>query len=260
MSDICVIIPMFNKAEMTKKCISMTVENAGMDVDILVVDDGSEVPFEDERVFVLRIDENLGFTNAVNEGMLYCRDDYKYLHLLNNDTEPEMDFIKTLYDVMEADFVVGIASSSRVHAREGGSHYIENYGVDLVRGYQMVSDSDLQEPIIYVDWLPTCSSLLRMRMVREIGLLDPQFRNHCSDAEYCLRANMNEWNVALVPNSRVLHHWSQTTMENKVDPGEDQKKFIAKLAGLKYAELMKRVPLDCENKTYGSLQFTTYNK
>ena len=251
---------MFNRNEMTDTCVELTIERAGVDCDILVVDDGSEENYDNVKVNVLRLEENSGFTNAVNKGILWCADIYKYVHLLNNDTEPEFDFIKHLYEVMEADNGIGIASSSRIHKNNDEFLYIENYGLDLVRGHQLISKMDLPSEVIDVEWLPTCSSLIRMDMIREIGLFDKRFRNHCSDAEYCVRARMWDWRVVLVPKSRVLHHWSQTTMANHINPEDDQRKFIGKLAGLQYAELMKRMPLDCEKKTYGQLQFMTYSK
>jgi len=261
MNRVCVVIPMYGKHEMTKTCIDYTLKNAGAECDIIVIDDGSKDPFYDERVFTLRLPENSGFTNAANQGILWAQEkNYEFIHLLNNDTEPETDFIKHLLDAMTQNPVIGIASSSRLHKKEDGTSFVENHGLDLVRGHQLVSDKDLDKEIVFVEWLPTCSSLMRMEMIREIGLLDKRFRNHCSDAEYCIRANMNGWNVALVTKSRVLHHWSQTTMENNIDPANDQNKFVAKLAGLQYAELMKRMPLDCENKVYGRLQFMVYNK
>jgi len=262
MKKICVLIPMFGKDELTRKCVDLTIQNAGVkDYDILVVDDGSAVPYADDRVIILRLNENSGFTNAANQGILWAGEMYEYIMMLNNDTEPEPDFIKYLLEKMEENPVIGIASSSRIHNDADGNFlFIENHGLDLVRGHQLVSKTDLPEEIIYVDWIPTCSSLIRIRMIREIGIFDKQFRNHCSDSDYCIRANMNGWNVALVPKSRVVHHWSQTTMENGVNPAEDQKKFIAKLAGMKYAELMVRMPLDCENKRYGRLQFMVFDK
>src|SRR3990167_5670629 len=146
MKKICVLIPMYGKKELTEKCVEMTIENAGIeDYDILVVDDGSPEPFKYKqeidtkvRVAVLRLSENSGFTNAVNQGILWCGDMYEYIHLLNNDTEPEKDFLKHLLDAMEENRVIGIASSSRLHKREDGSVYVENHGLDLVRGHQLV--------------------------------------------------------------------------------------------------------------------------
>lgn len=252
---------MFGFNEVTKKCIDLTIQNAGVGRDILVVDDGSPEPFEDERVAVLRLTENSGFTNAVNQGILWCGDRYDYIHLLNNDTEPEPDFAKHLLDVMEANPVIGIAASSRtIIMKENGKRYIENWGIDLISGYQMCTEVDIPDEIVYCEWIPVCSALLRMEMIRYIGLLDRRMRNHASDNDYCLRANMNGWNVALVPKSKVFHHQGMTTREHRQDPRPDQAVLLEKISGKQYAEFMKRLPLDGGTKTYGKLQLLIYQK
>ena len=87
MKRICVISPMFGFGEVTRKCIDMTFQNAGVEVDILVVDDGSPEPFivpENSRFQALMLKNNSGFTTAVNQGILWCGDRYDYLHLLTN--------------------------------------------------------------------------------------------------------------------------------------------------------------------------------
>ena len=264
MKRICVIIPMFGFGEVTRKCIDMTFQNAGVEVDILVVDDGSPEPFivpENSRFQALMLKNNSGFTNAVNQGILWCGDRYDYIHLLNNDTEPEPNFIKVLLDVMEANPVIGIASSSRTIERHddcGGGRFIENWGIDLVSGYQMCTQEDIPDEIVYVEWVPLCSALLRMEMIRYIGLLDRRMKTHCSDNAYCAKANMNGWNVALVPKSKVFHHQELTTREHKRDPRRDQAVLLKKISGGIYAELLKRLPLDFGTKTFGKLQFMTY--
>lgn len=258
---------MFGFREVTEKCIELTLKNAGVRVDILVVDDGSPESFyygyepsEEYDIRTLRIHENSGFTNAVNQGILWAQKmGYEYVHLLNNDTEPEPDFIKTLIELMEKETVVGIASSSRVIESEG-KKFIENFAIDLISGYQMCTETDIPEEVVYADWLPLCSALIRMEMIRYIGLLDRRMRNHCSDNDYCIRANMNGWNVALVPKSRVMHYQGLTTEKQKADPALDQKILFEKMAGYKYSDLMKRLPLDHKTKTFGRSQFMTYQE
>jgi len=68
--------------------------------EYIIVDDCSTEPFthDDDRVEVLRLDKNTGYTNATNQGILHCGDRFKYIHLLNNDTEPRKDFIKILLE------------------------------------------------------------------------------------------------------------------------------------------------------------------
>lgn len=270
---ILTVIPMFNLHEMTSTCVNMTLRMSGLkneELDILIVDDGSTKPyvFEDYshgRVHILTLPENTGFTNATNQGILWAMDQskhigikYDYIHTLNNDTEPEQDFVKYLVEAIESDENIGVASSVRLHKDHDGSIYRENYGLDLIRGHQLISKDDLPIEVIPCTWLPICSALLRVSMIQDIGLLDKRFKNHCSDSDYCIQAGARGWKTVLVTKSKVLHHWSLTVKENKINPSDDQKLFIEKLAGVQFAHLMAQMPLDCESNTYGRLQFLSY--
>lgn len=264
MSKICVIIPMYGKEDYTNRCVELTLQNAGVACEIVVVDDGSPVPYrhDDNRVFVHRLEQNSGFTNACNQGILWAQKrDYEYVHLLNNDTEPRKDFIKLLLEVLQTDPEVGIASSVRFNPQTDGGMLVELYGLDLIRGYQAVTlPKDLKEEIIQCNWVPTCSSLVRMSMIRYLGLLDKRMRTHSSDLDYCLRAKINGFNIVVVTASQVLHHHEVTTKAHGITPEKDQMVLLEKLAGFHYAQFMKKIPLDCEGKMYGKLDFTVYQK
>lgn len=254
---------MYGKEEYTHKCVELTKKNygTGKEIEILVVDDGSPKPFKDHTINVIRIEKNSGFTAATNEGILWAQ--YRncdYVLCLNNDTEPEPFFLKELLDVMEADETIGIAGSIRYHPNKEGQPY-ELCGADIIRGFQYFTDKkSLSDIPIDCNWLPLCSGLLRMDMVREIGILDKRFRNHCSDSEYCLRAKTKDWRVVFVCKSVVVHHLSVTTKHNNITVDEDQKKFLEQIAGLEYQKLMLAMPLDGEAKTYGKLSFEVYKK
>ena len=252
-------MPAYGFPKMTKECVEAVKKNAGMDIDILVVDDGSKEPYKDDTINVLRINENTGFTNATNQGMLWCGVRYKYLLFLNNDIFPKPNFVKILYDYMEKDYVTGIASSTRFTYVDGKKQYI-GYGMDLIRGIQSMTYECESDEVFYCDWVPTCSCLIRMDMIRYIGILDRQFHQHCSDSEYCIRANQNGWNVVLMTKSQVEHKHQTTIQHIGIEPYTDQKKFIRKLAGVKYQELMNRLPLDIEMKTWGRVTFEKYKK
>lgn len=267
---ILVVIPMFGKEEYTRKCIELTLKNSGMPVDILVVDDGSPEPFfcleehTERNVSVLRLPENTGFTNAVNQGILWAqKKDYAYVHLLNNDTEPQPNFIKILWDFMESNEVVGIAGSARILETDS-PHNIELMGADLIRGYQRCTDGNIPQDPIFCHWVPLCSTLIRMDMIREIGLLDKRMKIWCSDNDYCIRANFAGWNVAVLPKSLVKHKHAVTTdtiqKERKYSPEDDQRILIEKMAGMQYAKLMQELPLDASQGTFGKILFEVYQK
>ena len=252
--DTLVIIPMFGNEKFTDKCISLTRKNSGHPIDILVVDDGSPTAYTNPDVTVLRIDENSGFTNAINQGILWAASRYKFIHLLNNDTEPEPNFLIELINHLNLTPSTGIVSSVRIHPKRTGANKYELFGCDLIRGFQLFSDevSIPTTPVKCVHF-PFCSVLLRSKMIQEIGLLDKRFYNHSSDTDYCIRAIFNGWNVELVPSSRVLHYLSVTTTSNKKLIKEDQQVMLNKLFGYDYALLMKDFPLDSKQRTWGKL-------
>ena len=259
----CVIIPMYGHHEMTKKCVELTLAKAGTHVEIVVVDDGSPQPFvyhNDNRVFVYRLDKNSGYTNATNQGILWCKDRYEYLFLQNNDIEPEEDYIKVLVDAMEEDKSIGIAGSCRRMNKDS----VELYGADLIRGHQFMADnktfSELPD-LIPAKWIPACSILVRMEMLRYIGILDPRMRTWCSDTDICFRALLAGWKVVLATKSIVFHHHQVTTGKNNEEAvSKDQQVILEKIAGVPYAELMRDMPLDAQSNTYGQLRFETYKK
>lgn len=268
MSDrVCVIIPMYGQAEYTKRCVELTLQNSGIefngiDSHILVVDDGSPEPFkyDDSRVLVLRLKDNRGFTGAANAGILWCGERYDYIHLLNNDTEPHPDFIKHLLDEIKKDEKIAIASSVRLYPN-GDKYDVELYGIDLIRGYQAMTRLDtLKDEVIECNWVPLCSGLIRVDVIRELGILDKHMKTHSSDLDYCLRVKMAGYRIIVVTDSRVVHHHEVTTKANGISPEKDQRVLLEKLAGLAYAQFMSRIPLDAENKTYGRLMFEVYQK
>ena len=271
MNRICVIIPMYGQAEYTKTCVDLTIQNAGVPCDILVVDDGSPEPYVDSRVTVLRLDDNRGFTGAINAGILWAQErNYDYVHLLNNDTEPRAGFIAYLLEEMAED--VAVASSVRLHPNpvmlystpipaQGITceYEVELYGIDLIRGYQAVIRlAQLKNEVIECNWVPTCSSLIPMRVIRELGLFDKHMRTHSSDLDYCLRAKIAGYRILIVTDSRVVHFHEVTTKANGISPENDQRYLLEKLSGLHYAQFMAKIPLDAEQKTYGRIQFEVY--
>lgn len=254
---------MYGKEEYTNKCIELTNKNSGMPVDILVIDDGSEKPFyhfDIGNLEVIRLDENSGFTNAANQGILWAQKrNYDYVHLLNNDTLPEKDFIKILYDFLEENPVVGIAASARVHKTDSKDN-IELFAADLISGYQQCVDKDPPEEVFFTYWVPLCSALIRMEMLRNIGILDRRMRTWASDNDLCIRANFNGWNVALLTKSKVFHiHQGTTGKDISEGVAKDQRVLLEKMT-VQYAELMNKLPLDCGSNLWGRLTFETYQK
>lgn len=258
MSKVAIVIPMYNFPEMTKECITEVLKNAEMDVDIVVVDDGSVFPFEDNRVSIVRHNENKGFTAAMNTGIIWCNNRYDYILSLNNDTLPEKGWLKPLVDVLDKDNEVAIAGSTKIIKRD--PYTVENMAADLLFGWHMYTNEDLTEDIIYCVWFGLTSALMRYSVIREVGLWDKRFRNHCSDNEFCYRCIMAGYKVALVPKSKIFHIHEVTTKHSGINTQDDQHRLFDKMRGVDMQVILDALPLDKGNNHWGKLRMEIFKK
>ena len=87
---ISIIIPHYEKTELTNQLV-LSLRRYCHDLEILVFDDGSKIPYENKDVRVLRSDGNIGFLYASRAGLVVAKGDIKIL--MNNDVLVTGDFI-----------------------------------------------------------------------------------------------------------------------------------------------------------------------
>lgn len=258
MNDICVAIPMYNFGDLTRKCIDLTIKNAGISIDIMVIDDGSEEPYVDDRVHIIRHDTNKGFTAACNTGFRYCIENkYKYVHAMNNDIEPYPDFIKILFEAFIKDPAIGIASSVREVIIDGDK-CMEVWPQDILSGWAAYTKDDLGSTYYYCPWIPICSALISVETILYTGLLDKRMKNHCTDNDFCVRAGQLGYRTAIIPKSKVFHLHEITTKSLGLTPGKDQEILFTKIRCDYMKNLLEKFPLDNGNKVRGRLDFSIY--
>jgi GT2 family glycosyltransferase/Tfp pilus assembly protein PilF len=217
--DYSIIIPVFNKAALTRQCLEAlrpSLDGAG-EGEVIVVDNASsdetasmleEFPW----VKVIRNDTNLGYAAANNQGARAARG--TYLVLLNNDTKP----------------LPGWLSSMMMHARTGGVGVVGArllYGDNLVQhagtaicgvffskqsfvpfhiNHRVPADDF---DVVRVRDMPavTGACLLTPRdLYLELGGLDETFWNGYEDVDYCLK--VRERGLRVVYDGRaVLYHF-----------------------------------------------------
>ena len=64
-----VVIPVSNIPEMTNECIDQLEMNKRGEVEIIVIDNASEVPFERNNITVVRNETNKGFWPSMMQGI-----------------------------------------------------------------------------------------------------------------------------------------------------------------------------------------------
>lgn len=78
-----IVIPVFNAQEMTDECIDNLQQHATGDLDIIVVDNGSPVPYKRDGIRIIYNEENKGFWPSLQQGIAEAYSDI--VMTLHND-------------------------------------------------------------------------------------------------------------------------------------------------------------------------------
>ncbi|MBX3729861.1 MAG: glycosyltransferase family 2 protein [Candidatus Sumerlaeia bacterium] len=190
--------------------------------EVIVVDNGSSDGTSDfvrehyPEVLLVRAPHNLGFAGGNNLGLLNASGDV--LVLLNDDTEPETDWLAPLHAAFHDDPRLGIAGVRLLYPdRQTIQHLggtIEPNGLTKHLDYGATLDEQKVHEPLDADYVTGAALAIRRQTVREIGLLDAGFWPiYFEEVDWCERARRRHWHVRVYPASTVIHHESQTTVK-----------------------------------------------
>jgi len=99
-SLLSIIIPTWNTAEITLRCVNSIRQNLGQSVEIIVVDnnstDNTQDIFKKNTVKYLKLDKNYGYATACNAGAKIASS--RFLFFLNSDMELIDDHVLAMVD------------------------------------------------------------------------------------------------------------------------------------------------------------------
>ena len=104
MKKIAIVILNFNGENQTLACVQSIekLKKEDCKLNIIIVDNGSVDKFIDNKLQIIRNEENLGFSGGNNVGIQYALDhDADYIVILNNDTIVDKNLISELLKVAE---------------------------------------------------------------------------------------------------------------------------------------------------------------
>jgi GT2 family glycosyltransferase len=164
----------------------------------------------DEKIILIKNNENLGFAKGNNVGVRYAiKRGADYVFLLNNDTNIHVNGLKTMIEFLENNRNYTAATSQiRFYDRPviwncGGtinSFYLRRY----LFADQNVSDVP-QSGSMDVSYVTGCSMLIPVHMINTYGMLCENFFFGEEDFEFALRAKKNKLKMACVFDSVVYH-------------------------------------------------------
>ena len=222
MPSVSVIIINYNGKGFVIDCLMALERQIFKDFEIIIIDSGSSDNslYEMKRflersplapfVILVPLGKNLGFAGGSLEGLKHTNSEY--IALLNNDTEPDKEWLGELLKGMDIDPKVGIcASKIIVH----GSDVIDSAGDGFstaLRGFKRGEGEkvSLFNERGYIFGACAGAALYRRRMIDEVGFLDEDFFLIHEDTDLNIRAQLYGWKVLYVPTAMVYHKTRST--------------------------------------------------
>jgi O-antigen biosynthesis protein len=231
---ISIIIPVFNKFELTYNCVKSIAEHdAQTPFEIIIVDDCSR----DETMFarfafgpeirVIRNVENGGFIHSCNRGFEAARGEYAVF--LNNDTEVKPRWLDELYETMQRDPAIGVAGAKLL----GADGRLQECGGIIWRlgdGWNWGRDQTADDPrFCYMrdaDYVSGAALMIRSGLFKELGGFDEHYLPmYYEDTDLCFRARARGHRVVVQPAAEVVHLEGATGGTSVTGPG--MKRFQA---------------------------------
>jgi len=212
-----VVIPVHNRAGLTRRCLERVLGDLPAACEVVVVDDasGDETPevlagFA-EAIRAVRLEQNRGFAAACNAGAEAATGEH--LVFLNNDAEPATGWLEELLayaDANPAAAAIGakllyptgaVQHAGVVFGQDGYPHHLyggfpaEHPAVDRPRRLQAVTGACM---------------LVRARVFAKVGGFDEGYVNSMEDVDLCLRIGAAGGEIHYCPRASAVHHESAT--------------------------------------------------
>ena len=170
-----------------------------------------------QKLSILRIEENRGFTGGNNIGIKYILREKKtdYILLLNNDTFVDGNFLTELVKVAESDPKIGIVGPKIYYYDEpnkiwfAGGKINRRLGKTKHLGVHRI-DKGQFESIKKVDYITGCAFLVKDEVFDKIGLLDNEYFFCFEDLDFCIRAQKEQYYCFYIPKAKIWHKVSQS--------------------------------------------------
>src|SRR5215207_10727004 len=216
---VTVVIPNWNGESFLEVCLGSLRRQSFRDFETVLVDNGSTdgsialVRRDFPEVRVVCLSENLGFSAAVNAGIMAS--EANLVALLNNDTEVDPGWLEALVRAADDHPEAGFFASKLVdfHDRrllDGAGDAVRLSGLPYRLGHGE-RDRGQFEREAFVFSACAAAALYRRSVFEEIGLFDEDFFSNCEDGDLSFRAQLAGYRCVYIPDAVVYHIGSAST-------------------------------------------------
>ena len=237
------VIITWNAAKYVKRCFdSLFAATAGMDSEIIVVDNGST---DDTlnlinqycnrgNVQVERLEKNTGVAHARNVGIRKCKGDYVWI--LDIDTEVNKAALDAMLGYMDSNPDCGLCGCKLINADGEVQESCRKFPALKYKVLNVLSTfaanmklqklgkciNSANEKQFYhslmagsepgeVEYVIGACQVVRREAFETVGLLDDKIFYGPEDADFCLRLSQAGMKVVYIPSVSILHDYQRMT-------------------------------------------------
>lgn len=213
---VTIIIPNYNGLSFMEPCMAALERQTCRDFDVLVVDngstDGSVEWLKEREIPSVFLEENTGFSGAVNTGIRAAKT--AYVILLNNDTEAEPDYVAGLLRAIESSGRIFSVSPKMIqlHHRELMDDAGDMYSI-MGWAYQRGVGQEVSRYDRPCHIFSACAgaAIYRREVFEEIGYFDEMHFAYLEDIDVGYRAKIAGYYNRYCPQAVVYHVGSGTS-------------------------------------------------
>ena len=223
---IAIIIINWNTYQLTYNCLKSLELCTYKNKTIFFVDNGSndgsgdKIALEFPEINCINNQKNEGFTGANNKALkVILKQNFDYVLLLNNDTEVKPDFLSLMQASMDSDnnlaatqpLILDFPNKNTIW--NAGGSFNTFFGLSKTRYKGMIYKPNLKIETL-TEWISGCCILVKIAVVKEVGLLDNRFFAYFEDVDWSIRMTNLGYKLGVVPKSIIYHHSSGSTKRN----------------------------------------------
>lgn len=228
-----IIIVNWNVRELLDRCLNSIFSNlTSGEFELIIVDnasqDGSVEMIREKypQVKLIINNENCGFAKACNQGIKIAQG--KYLFFLNPDSQVTYNTYERITDFMESHPQVGTGGCYLYYSdRRIQTSFYRFTSLITVLGrslllYSFLPKNSLTAPLFstylrpkeQAEWVCGGAMVVRRQALENVGYFDETFFLFSEDEDLCYRMKQKGWKIALIPDTKVIHHHAQSAKKN----------------------------------------------
>ena len=264
-----IVIAVWNLKKYTQNCIESIIKNTGYPYRLIVTDNGSEAEtkkyleglkndprLKDHDYTLIRNEENLGATKALNQGLELSKGDYAMI--LNNDTIVAKGWLSKMIRTAESSKDIGIVNpnSNNLGSRAPWWMPLEKYAERLEKKYK----DRYMEMATAVGFC----YMVKREVINKIGLLSEEYGlGNFEETEYSIRAARAGYKSVFSIGSYVWHkeHASFDLISDFEEMFEKNQKMFYEMFGRpqRVLYILTHRERECFNKLKGRIHSLANN-